>query len=515
MKKSLFSLLGLAALLGMASCSEEIDAPVSAEGGQPVSVTVNIPLGDNVSRAVPTIPEGYKLRCIMQLLDAEGNPIADKRMVNEVEAGAENVHFSFVAPADGYQGAMFWADYVKNLDEDNLYTTADLKAVGYNTANAAEAFNNAAADAFYGYMLSGNTSITLQRPFTRITFKCADNSYADYTAVKVNSMAAPTAFNVVNGSTTGSEALASADLAVGEGGEWFSTYLFVGDNAGATLGEGNNIELTLSGTGKPLDLTIKGEDVPMTRNYDITALISSTGGDLTDITVEFPGGMVDPDKPREIAVGDYVNADGTTSIAFDAAKAVAIVYAVDDTKAYAMSLWNSPRKALFATEDAYTGTIATSNALFAEPFTSSYWTDFVTATASISSEFMNGFNTFAGEHPLTGSNLSAWYVPCPSEMKTIIGMLFNDGTYALKNGEEFEPNFPAQNAAFTAAYKAAVGETTLFSPTGKATNYFTGIVNNAAKAVCIQINEEDKKFGTAAAKATNPIVGRPVLTLTK
>lgn len=516
MKKSLFSLLGLAGLLGMASCSEEIDAPAANEGGKAVTVTVNIPLADNVSRAVPAIPEGYKLRCVMQLLDAQGNPMADQRVVNEVEAGAEDVRFSFIAPADGYQGAMFWADYVKELDQDYLYITADLKAVGYNAANVADAFNNDAADAFYGYLLSGNSSITLQRPFTKITFKCADNSYAAYTAVKVTSMAAPTGFNVVNGSTNGFDtSLASGDLAVGSNGEWFSAYLFVGNNAGATLGEGNNIDLALSGAEPALNLVIKGENVPLTRNYDITALVSATSGDITDITVQFPGGMIDPDKPREIEIGDYVNADGTCVQAFDAAKAVAIVYAVDDTKAYAMSLWNTPRKPLFDTEDAYTGTITLSQDLYEGAFTSAYWTDFLTATASISSEFKAGFDTFVSEHPLTGSNLSEWYAPSPSEMKTIVGMLFNDGTYTLKSNDSFEINFPAQNTAFVRSFKSALGEDALLSPNGTAVNYFTGIIGDNAKALCLQLNETGKTYGSASSKLTNPMVVRPVLTLTK
>lgn len=516
MKKSILCMLGLAGLLGMASCSEELDAPAANDGGKAVNVTVNLPLSDNSSRAIPEIPAGYKLRCIMQLLDAQGNPMADKRVVNEVAAGAENVRFSFVAPADGYQGAMFWADYVKDLDQDYLYTTTDLKAVGYNAANVADAFNNPAADAFYGYMLSGNTSITLERPFTRLTFKCADNAYAAYTNVKVTSMAAPAAFNVVNGSTNGFDtSVASNDLAVGADGVWFSTYLFVGDNAGANLGEGNNIALTLTGAEPALNLTVKGENVPLTRNYDITAMVSATSGDITDITVEFPGGMVDPDRPREIEIGDYVNADGTYSAVYDAAKAVAIVYAVDDTKAYAFSLDNTSRVKLFGADDAYTGTVAISADLYAGPFTSQYWTDFVTATASIPSALRDAFNEFVSAHPMTGSGLSAWYTPCPSEMKTIIGMMFNDGTFSVKEGTEPVIDFPAQNPALVAAFKTANGADAFFSVNGTAVNFFTGVVGDNSKALCVQLNEADKTYSSASAKLSNPMIVRPVLTLNK
>lgn len=396
MKKLLIYALAIAAIAGMTSCSQEIDSPAaSADGGKLVTVDVQIPLNDGIARAVPQIPEGYKLRCIMQLLDPQGNPLADSRMVEEVEAGAENVRFSFIAPADGYQGAMFWADYVQTLDTDYLYNTDDLKAITYVGANAAGAFDNPAADAFYGYLLSGNSSLTLQRPFTRITFKCADNSYAAYTTVKVTSMAAPTAFNVVNGNTGAFDtSLASGELTVGDNGEWFSTYLFVGNNSGATLGEDNDIKLTLTGAEPALDLTVEGENVPLTRNYDITALISSTGGDLTDIDVNFPGGMVNPDAPAEIAVGNYVNADGTYSATYDSDKCVGVVFAIDDTKAYVVALTNTARVKLFDADNTLTGTAVYDNALFnSGDFTDSCWNGFLTASDGISSPLKTEFDT--------------------------------------------------------------------------------------------------------------------------
>lgn len=520
MKKSLIYALGIAAIAGMTSCSQEIDSPAaSADGSKIVTVDVQIPLTDGIARAVPRIPEGYKLRCIMQLLDPQGNPLADSRMVEEVEAGAENVRFSFIAPADGYQGAMFWADYVQTLDTDYLYNTADLKAITYVAANASAAFDNPAADAFYGYLLSGNSSVTLERPFTRITFRCADNSYAAYTTVKVTSMAAPTAFNVVNGNTGAFDtSLTSGELTVGDNGTWFSTYLFVGNNSGATLDEGNDIKLTLTGAEPALDLTVEGENVPLTRNYDITALISSTGGDLTDIDVKFPGDMIDPDAPAEIAVGNYVNADGTYSTVYDADKCVGVVYATDDTKAYVVALTNTARVKLFPSDNLVSGTATYDKSIYENGiFTDSYWQAFLTASAGQTSALMTEFDTWVAAHPLTGSNLSAWYCPSPAELVTITGMLLNDnwtikemttdsGTYVT---------FPAKNAAFADAYYAAVGAGVTFTPNGTAANFFAGVLTTDGKALAVQVNDNDKVLGTASAKESNPIVIRPVLQLTK
>ncbi len=120
MKNYFLTLIGAAAMLGgAASCSQEVDAPAMPDNGL-TTVSVQIPVAEPTSRAVPEIPEGYKLRCIMQLVDASGAALSDARYVEEVAAGSENVSFTFIAPADGYQGAMFWADYVKDIDADYI-----------------------------------------------------------------------------------------------------------------------------------------------------------------------------------------------------------------------------------------------------------------------------------------------------------------------------------------------------------------------------------------------------------
>ncbi len=531
MKHSFLSMLGAAAILGGAtSCSQQIDGPAISSDGL-TTISVNIPLSDGTSRAVPEIPEGYTLRCIMQLVDANGNPIADSREVKAVEAGSENVDFTFIAPADGYQGAMFWADYVKSIDADYIYTTTDLKSIGYNTTNAADAFNNEAADAFYGYMLAGNKSIALTRPFTRITFKNADAEYASYTTVKVTDMAAPTSFNVMTGNTDGyATDLASNELTIGQDGTWFSAYLFVGNNAGANLGEGNDIAVALGGA-TSTSVTISGADIPLTRNYDITAMISATPGDVTNVTVTFPGGMVDPNAPRDIALGDFVNADGTYSATYDAAKAVAIVYALGNgatesgktVAAYAFALENAGRKLVDQDKNlvAFAGTEAISAETFADPVAGpAEWLAFETI-AGDNNNMVTTLATWAQAHPLTGSNLSAWYVGSAWQMANLVGVLFNGGEWTVKNGSKLEYDFPARVTAVYDAFYTAVPDGQ-FTHNGTVANFLSSSLGVAqtdngaeGKIACVQVDDANHTFGILVSGLSGTCAIRPVLTIYK
>ncbi len=512
-------LIGTAALLGAVSCSQT-DEPNNINGGL-TTVSVNIPVTEATSRAVPEIPEGYKLRCIMQLVDANGAALADARYVNEVAAGSESVDFSFIAPADGYQGAMFWADYVKDLDADYIYTTTDLKAVGYNSANAAEIFNNAAADAFYGYMLAGTKSISLTRPFTRITFKNADAEYDSYTSVKVTDFPVPTSFNTVNGNTDGNATgLASGELTIADG-TWFSAYIFVGNNSGANLGDGNDIKLTLGGASTK-DITISGADIPLTRNYDITALISATSGSVDNVTVTFPGGMVDPNAPRDIALGDYINADGSYSATFDADKAVGIVYELaanttengKEVAAYAFALTNTARTKIADTDGAILGSATLGNDLYTGAAGPAAWNSFV-SLAGNDNLLVAAFDTWSGKNKLTGSNLSAWYATSASQMLAIVGTIFNGGEWIVKNLSSLSPEFPARNNAVYTAYTASLAEGATFTHNGTAANFFAGEIGPDGRVLAVQVDEANYTIGAVIGKESNPYLIRPVLTIYK
>lgn len=531
MKHSFFSLLGAAAIItGTASCSQEIEGPAMTGDGIN-TISVNIPVSNTTSRAVPEIPQGYTLRCIMQLVDANGNPIAETREVKSVAAGSESVDFTFIAPADGYQGAMFWADYVKDIDTDYIYTTTDLKSVEYNTTNAADVFNNDAADAFYGYMLAGNKSITLTRPFTRITFKNTDAAYAAYTTVKVTDMPAPTSFNVMTGNTDGfATGLASNDITIGDEGTWFSAYLFVGNNSGANLGAGNDIALTLTGAAST-SITISGADIPLTRNYDLTALISATPGDVSNVTVTFPGGMVDPNAPRDIALGDFVNADGTYSATFDAAKAVAIVYALGNgatengktVAAYAFALENAGSKLVDQDKNltAFAGTETITNETFSNPVAGpDQWLAFENI-AGAGNNMVTTLATWAAAHPLTGANLSEWYVGSAWQMANLVGVLFNDSEWTVKNGSKLEFDFPTRVSAVYDAFHTAVPDG-MFTHNGTVANFLSsslGVANtdNGAegKIACVQVDDANHTFGILVSGLSGTCAIRPILSIYK
>ena len=71
--------------------------------------------------------------------------------------------------------ALFWAEYVPESGAANkVYNTADLRAVGYNTASF-DLTNDAlmaASDAFCGKLETiGNASVTLKRPFANVSVK--------------------------------------------------------------------------------------------------------------------------------------------------------------------------------------------------------------------------------------------------------------------------------------------------------------------------------------------------------
>lgn len=180
MKKILlYSTLALG--VGLCSCSQEDlgESPAQAVG-QPVTVSVQLPgeVGnDGLSRAVPSIPAGHKLRCILFVSDnVEGT--ADIRQEVVATTVDDNIAFTFTPPADTYT-CSFWADFVKaDADADGDGTYDDLY---YNTQNlpnvtfaeSATLFNNETCDAFTGHFdqtAITNGSVTLSRPLAKVNF---------------------------------------------------------------------------------------------------------------------------------------------------------------------------------------------------------------------------------------------------------------------------------------------------------------------------------------------------------
>ena len=527
----------LFALLFAACNSEEIVNGQAMDKG-PVTLSVNIPAGNSVTRVAPSVPEGFVLRCIMQLVNTGGKAIDGQRYVQQVAAGSESVTFTFEAPAD-YDGAMFWADYVKMGSEtdiasvpDHLYTTTDLTAIGYNTANIATLFNNDAADAFAGYMLNGSTSITLKRPFTKLTFKSADAAYADYTEIAVTELPAPTGYNVKNGTTTGvATDIASESLSIADG-VWFSTYLFVGSN-NATMGEGHDIKFTLSkADGASVNLLMPGENITLTENYNVTADVTPSASSKEEVTVTFPGEMVDPSKPQAMAIGDYINKDGSFTKAYDADNAVAVVFALtgktDNSNyggkmvaGYAMALKGSYQdgeatknlSAAAATVDkldvSSISPVTVNDALFADGYGIELWNNVSSLMDGIL--IATNFPAWKALNEVT-ANVSEWYVPTPAMLADMAGMLYNDGWTLTPIAGSTTAVFPTKNEVFSAAYRAGSSEELAYTETGK--NCLTSGVTAEGKLVTVQPNVTGKELKQILpGKASNAIALRPVLTV--
>lgn len=475
-------------LLFAASCTQEEIIPAGNQQGRDVSLSVNIPVNNPVTRAVPSIPQGYKLRCILQLIDGSNNPIADQKYVNDVPAGSESTTFTFKAPGEAYK-CLFWADYVKapasgNIGEatDNIYTTTDLKAIGYTPDAGDEMFNNDAADAFYGVSLDVNAStapapVTLIRPFAKITMKSSDAEYTDYDKIKITKLPAPTGFNVLTGKTDKNAAIVSGDLAI-EGGKWFSAYLFTSSSA-ANLGAGNDIEFTLTdseGVAQAKNLKFAGTDIPLTQNTTTTGDVKPGANDNVNVDVTFPGDLEDPNKMQ---VGDFIYKDGTFGKTFKAASetnpAIGIVFAlktdaITDASeynkvgkkiaGYAMGLTSVTRLVLGKTGK-LPDPLPTITANGDNPWTEGDYNGFTYTNAllteevlGIESQAFTAYQTWLTDNAIDEgtTNLSSWYIPSGRQIQDIGSMLF--GYKASASATEVDET--VKNATFRSAYDAAV-----------------------------------------------------------
>lgn len=489
MKKNfLFAVMAFFMGLIVTSCSQdEIISSKDQTGGGAISIDVNIPVNNPVTRAVPNIPQGYTLRCILQLMKSDGSGAIGDKIVQEVPAGTEKITFTFNAPSEEYKCA-FWADYVKPAEgqdlaaADNIYNTADLKAIGYTANAGSEMFNGDVADAFYACSLepvTGNgalASITLKRPFTKITFKDGQSAYTDYTKITIKDLPAPTGFNVMNGETAGyagkdtyiDSKISSSELAV-ENGKWFSAYLFASSNK-ENLGTGNDIvfELKKDNNETSGELKLNGASITLTENVEVEATVEPKEDSNTSIDVIFPDGMVDPNA---LAVGDYILKDGTFSKTYSD-QAVAIVFALKNNEiidnsnygeektpiAYAMAFNETTRTVgykdgdkaelnTFPTE----WTESTNKDWTTLDYSGLSHTNSITTTLSNydSKLFIAGMNTFKQNNAFTKSdNLSDWYIPTARQQLDMFGILLGF------NGNDSSPIVPAitKNETFANAY---------------------------------------------------------------
>lgn len=329
MKKNfLYSIVALCMCL-FAACSQEEIIENASQGGKTVSLSVGVP-GGATTRALPS-EQGYKLRCIMQVVDNANKAITGEGMRQVLEVTTDKVTFTFVAPEGDYK-CLFWSDFVTDVKADNLYKTSDLTNITYNKTNDALLFSTA-ADAFCGYVANGTTTIQLKRPFAKVSVtpnNAAD--FKDFNKLTV-SYNAPSGFNMVTkavGSTAEKVTYTKNSFNVSSGA-WFSSYIFAPANVDKLA---SAITMQLSGDDiASKTLTIEAGKVPLSENFEINGKFDAAEGGNVNVEVSFDNEF---DKPevKAPAVGDYFYADGTWGTATSNANgsaAVGVVFHIEKT----------------------------------------------------------------------------------------------------------------------------------------------------------------------------------------
>lgn len=317
MKKILlYSTLALG--VGLCSCSQEDlgESPAQAVG-QPVTVSVQLPgeVGnDGLSRAVPSIPAGHKLRCVLFVSDnVEGT--ADIRQEVVATTVDDNIAFTFTPPADTYT-CSFWADFVKadadgdGTYDDLYYNTQNLPNVTF--AESATLFNNEACDAFTGHFdqtAITNGPVTLSRPLAKVNFVVKEEVSGNVNVSVTSGYIVNNGMNIFTGAVnTTTATLSCSGVEIEDANEkiLFYNYLFA---------DGANTKL-------PASISFKLGETDGTISTKELVLNANTLYNLEFSTQS--GAMVTSPK-----VGDYFFTDGTWASSLVENKNVAgVVFAV-------------------------------------------------------------------------------------------------------------------------------------------------------------------------------------------
>lgn len=227
MKKYSFYLC-LALLIGLfSSCSQDDSNTFPADDSNLVSFTANLPADwapAAGTRAVPDAPVDHKLRCVLEVWTRNTSMLRVRK--EQVVTGTDNINFTFELRDAGDYKALLWADYIDKsttpsgaliagmvidnhyqgkyyATDSNMGLQAVMPKVGANVSCELR-------DAFFG---SGdftknalplkNFSITLARPFAKLTIAEKDKANYDYCSEVVATYTVPNRFNVANGGSSG------------------------------------------------------------------------------------------------------------------------------------------------------------------------------------------------------------------------------------------------------------------------------------------------------------------------
>lgn len=532
MKRNLF-FAASALLMGLSSCVQE--SLTNSESLAPVTMTVNVPsiINSSESRALPTPPEGHSLRCIM-LVDYSS---AKDLRIEKIATGSEvngAFRFSFT-PAEKSYTCYFWADYIDEVTEetdnyaDKYYTTTDLANISYKVTDNS-IFNNTACDAFYGKALNGISSVTLKRPFTKLSVVDKNQQTVnDATSLSIT-YSVPSGFNVKDNTTASTQEIKLENAAPADkaNSTWFYNYVFAASDDNK-LGD---ISMTVD------DRTniVKGENIPLEANYEITASIDfASANENVNVDVDIDDEYVDPGAPK---IGQFLQKDGTFSDTYTADNSIAIVFAVgakgSDTSSnygenfkdkkiwgYAMGLSSVARKA-FTTGDTPLDltSIGIETPWAADDYNGYVYTqkfmEAVNANSLSSSQLMTEYEAWKTTNSVSGlENVSGWYIPSSRQLLDVMGM-----TLGYTGVESKEPSSITKDEEFAGLLSSLMTtDKSWFGTHTSASNVMSSSVNESGQVMAVQTSFADgaetisKAFEVSVNSKASTFAIRPVITI--
>lgn len=495
MKKSfLYSVMALFVCL-FTACSQEEIVSQAGQSDNKVRLSVNIPSVGPAARAAADLNvDGYVMRCIMELVDADNNPIADSRQVVSVTGGVAS--FEFIQPVTTEYTCVFWSDYVSGADINNakatIYDATSLTNIGYRLNKTADLFNNKAADAFCGKLTSSNITaninVTLKRPFARIAISKTELAKLGDLNQFTASINGAKGYNVLTGTTSDAITLNQAidtatPLAVPADGEYALTcYVFPANDKVAKV---SNIVFSNSSDPDSSKKTISitaDQMKEMKPNVAVNLRPESSENDKVNVKIEidnsFDQGGSTPDTPTTpVKIGDYLYADGTWGS--KATDAVAIVFAVgkneNDKSTYSM----------LAQVNGYA--VALKDAAAEVQYAENSWSD--TSISDAEQDPKNNYSGYLNSHLTSEVNETAYNALAPIAA-------------ALKYDVNLEEDKTSGWYLPTVAQLQDIRALTDINTNFNAANYWSSVIATSGKPYYASFNPKDQTNYTGTNKAT-------------
>lgn len=319
MRKKISTLVLAGAAL-LASCSQDEMMTGGEAGLQPVTLSVSLDKGVQ-TRAANAQGDEQVSRCLVQILDSEGNPIDGYTTAQTMEGSEEGGYSkTVVLNEENTYTLLFWADR-----GDGNYTATDLKNVSKaNEADAAEAIAYA-AKAEWSASSGRNITATLKHVVSKLTVRTT--AAVTGGTLKIEVPKVYSTYNVLDmqpGTETDlpytkalTDVQANADVC--------AIYALVGSEA-------QNLTLTYNSAEEEVP------NVPLAPNKHVILKgnVNEIGGNL-QVTMN---ATIEPDWNSEAEkdwdgvkpeVGDYYFKDGTYSSAKEDGEVIGVVCHVNET----------------------------------------------------------------------------------------------------------------------------------------------------------------------------------------